>query len=311
MTVGLSPVRAASTRRTVDAVRARPPDRRGYAVNGGVRLYWEQAGLTGPVIFLLPSWSIVHSRCWKLQVPHLARHFRVITADPRGNGRSDRPAGAEQYADSVLVTDAVAVLDASGVDGAVLVGLSMGSRVALQIADAHADRVRGLVLLSPSVRTTAPPPARWVRPFERVAGSDDGWDRFTADYWRRDLAGFARFFFEEVFPEPHSSKPIDDAVEWAGQTDAETLIATQRAPFLGDGRRPAEASALEIAGRVRCPSLVIHGDDDRIVPVATGGLLAAALGGRLEVIEGGGHCVQARHPVRVNVLVQRFAASLA
>lgn len=310
MTVGLSPVRAAPTRRTVDAVHARPPDRSGYAVNDGVRLYWEQTGLAGPAIFPLPSWSIVHARCWKLQVPHLARHFQVITADPRGNGRSDRPVGPQHYADSVLVTDAVAVLDAAGIDSAVLVGLSMGARIALQVADSRADRVRGLVLIGASVRTTAPPPACWVPAFERVPDSDDGWDRFTAHYWRRDLAGFARFFFGEVFPEPHSSKQIDDAVEWAAQTDAETLIATQRAPFLGDGLRTDEVGALDLATRLSCPSLVVHGDADHIVPVETGRLLAAALGTRLEVIKGGGHCVQARHPVRVNLLLNRFAEGL-
>ncbi|HEV7204887.1 MAG TPA: alpha/beta hydrolase [Jatrophihabitans sp.] len=310
MTVGLDPVRTVSSRRTVDAVRARPPDRSGYAVRDGVRLYWEQSGRSGPAIFLLPPWSIVHSRCWKLQVPHLARHFRVITADPRGNGRSDRPAGPEHYADRVLMDDAVAVLDAAGIDAAVLVGLSMGARIALQLADARPDRVRGLALLGPSVRTTAPPPACWVQPFEQVPDSDEGWNRFTADYWRRDLPGFARFFFGEVFPEPHSSKQIDDAGEWAAQTDAETMIATQRAPFLGDGLRPEEVSALELADRLRCPSLVIHGDDDRIVPIATGRQLAVALGGRLEVISGGGHCVQARHPVRVNLLLQHFAESV-
>lgn len=311
MTVGLEPVRAVSTRRTVDTVRARPPDRSGYAVRDGVRLYWEQTGRSGPAIFLLPPWSIVHSRCWKLQVPHLARRFRVITADPRGNGRSDRPGAPEHYADRVLVDDAVAVLDAAGIDAAVLVGLSMGARIALQVADARPDRVRGLALLGPSVRTAAPPPACWVQPFEQVPDSGEGWNRFTADYWRRDLAGFARFFFGEVFPEPHSSKQIDDAVEWAAQTDAETLIATQRAPFLGDGLRPHEVSALELAGRLRCPSLVVHGSDDRIVPVATGRQLAAVLGGHLEVISGGGHCVQARHPVRVNLLLQHFAESVA
>ncbi len=310
MTVGLSPVRPASTRRTVDAVRPRPPDRRGYAVSDGVRLYWEQTGRTGPAIFLLPPWSIVHSRCWKLQVPHLARHFQVITADPRGNGRSDRPVGPDQYADGVLVADTVAVLDAAGVDSAVLVGLSMGARIALQVADLRPDRVRGLVLLGPSVRTTAPPPARWVQPFEQVPDSDEGWNRFTAHYWRRDLPGFARFFFGEVFPEPHSSKPIDDAVEWATETDAETLIATQRAPFLGDGLRPDEVGTLELAGRLSCAALVIHGSDDHIVPVATGRQLAVALGSRLEVIDGGGHCVQARHPVRVNLLLQHFAESV-
>ena len=45
-----------------------------------------------PTVFLLPTWSIIHSRHWKMQIPYLARHCRVVTFDGRGNGRSDRPA---------------------------------------------------------------------------------------------------------------------------------------------------------------------------------------------------------------------------
>ena len=80
----------ASCGRESEAVRAREPDRaatpcgRRAAVLRGLRV--------GPTtVLLLPAWAIVHSRMWKLQVPYLARHFRVITYDPRGNGRSDRP----------------------------------------------------------------------------------------------------------------------------------------------------------------------------------------------------------------------------
>ncbi len=50
-----------------------------------------------PVILLLPTWEIVHSRIWKFQIPYLARHGRVVTFDPRGNGRSDRPADVAAY----------------------------------------------------------------------------------------------------------------------------------------------------------------------------------------------------------------------
>ena len=67
---------------------------------------------------------IVHSRAWKAQVPYLARRSRVITIDPRGNGRSDRPQSPAAYADTEFVADTVAVMDACGVDRAVIVGIS-------------------------------------------------------------------------------------------------------------------------------------------------------------------------------------------
>ena len=54
-----------------------------------MRIFYEVYGSDGPAVFLLPTWSIIHSRHWKLQIPYLARHFRVLTFDGRGSGRSD------------------------------------------------------------------------------------------------------------------------------------------------------------------------------------------------------------------------------
>ena len=71
--------------------RARYPDSSGYVKRDGVRLYYEVYGSGEPTVFLLPTWSIIHSRHWKMQIPYLARHCRVVTFDGRGNGRSRPP----------------------------------------------------------------------------------------------------------------------------------------------------------------------------------------------------------------------------
>jgi pimeloyl-ACP methyl ester carboxylesterase len=289
-----------------DEVRAREPDLAGDAVRAGVRLHYEVHG-SGPVtVFLMPTWCAVHSGTWKMQVPYLARHARVVVADPRGNGRSDRPLDPAAYCDEELVADAVAVLDATGTKEAVCVGLSMGARVLLQLATAHPGRVAGAVFVGPSVRMAEVAPACWTPPFEGPVRSENGWGRFNAEYWRRDLPGFARWFFGEIFPEPFSSKHVDDSVDWVAETDAETLIAAERAPFLDHDPTSGPTGAALLAARVRCPSLVVHGDEDRIVPLETAQLLAAALGAPLEVAIGGGHCVHARHPVWFNHRLLRF-----
>ena len=77
-----------------EQTRARYPDSEGYVERDGVRVFYEVYGTGEPTVLLLPTWSIIHSRCWKMQIPYLARHCRVITFDARGNGRSDRPEGA-------------------------------------------------------------------------------------------------------------------------------------------------------------------------------------------------------------------------
>ena len=118
-------------------MRAIEPAGAGYVERDGVKLYWEEFGVGEPTVVLLPTWSLVHSRHWKFQVPYLARHHRVITFDGRGCGLSDRPRGAAAYTHLEFAADTVAVLDATDVEQAVLVAFSCGTLWALQVAADH------------------------------------------------------------------------------------------------------------------------------------------------------------------------------
>src|SRR5215207_3194004 len=62
-----------------EQTRARYPDHEGFVERDGVRLFYEVYGDGDPTVFLLPTWSIIHSRHWKMQIPYLARHCRVVT----------------------------------------------------------------------------------------------------------------------------------------------------------------------------------------------------------------------------------------
>src|ERR1041385_8949284 len=103
----------APERSGVDTTRARQPDETGFVERNGVRVFWERYGEGTPTVLLMPTWSLFHSRHWKLQIPYLARHCRVVTFDGRGNGRSDRPQNAAAYAEREFAADALAVLDAT------------------------------------------------------------------------------------------------------------------------------------------------------------------------------------------------------
>jgi pimeloyl-ACP methyl ester carboxylesterase/predicted glycosyltransferase len=282
------------TRRS--ATRAREPDQVGLAAHGGVRVAYESFGSGEHTILCLPSWTLVNGRQWKAQVPYLARHCRVVTIDARGNGASDRPEDSAAYGDHEAAGGALAVLDALGIEKAALIGQSLGARAALIVAAEHPERVTGVAFIGANV-PLVPNTSRSID-FTAERSEYHGWERFNKHYWRRDFEGFSEWFFGMIFPEPHSTRQIETGVEWASGTTAELLAATVGAPGLD------EAETRELARRVRCPVLVIHGSDDRIRHHPDGAELAAETGGRLVTLEGSGHSPNVRDPVRVNLLLR-------
>src|SRR5215207_5245244 len=80
-----------------EIMHARHADAEGYIEHLGVKIHYEVHGAGGPTLLLLPTWTIIHKRFWKMQVSYLARHYRVVTYDGPGNGRSDRPVTPEPY----------------------------------------------------------------------------------------------------------------------------------------------------------------------------------------------------------------------
>ena len=275
------------------ATRARPADASGYVERDGVRIFWETFGSGGPAILILPTWSVLHAAHGRFQIADLARDHRVITFDGRGNGRSDRPRGAETYSDAAFVADAVAVLDATGTDQAVVVACSQATHWLLRLAAEHPTRVQGAVFSGTNVPLTPEDPDDSDSvPFDEPYQSTDGWAKWNAAYWRDDYEGFLRFFFSKVWTEPHSLSVIEDCVAWGLETTPDTLIDTVTGPGM-DGA----AEALELAARVTCPVLVIHGQADALTPVERSVRLAEATRGRLVILEGAGHCSGNRDPV--------------
>ena len=144
--------------------RARYPDHEGYVTRDGVRLFYEVYGDAKDTILLLPTWSIIHSRLWKAQIAYLARHFRVITFDGRGNGKSDRPKGVPAYTEAEFAADALAVLDATRTDAAFLAGLSCGALWATLLAADHPSACAAWPTSGPPCRSRRPPGAGDLRP---------------------------------------------------------------------------------------------------------------------------------------------------
>ncbi|MEA2654454.1 MAG: hypothetical protein QOI37_1681 [Chloroflexota bacterium] len=289
-----------------DGGRAALPDRAGFAIGpGGVRIAFETYGSGDPTLVLMPSSPIIHSRQWKGQVPYLSRTWRVVTFDGRGNGRSDRPTDPEAYAEPNIVADFEAVLDATGTDAAVLVGLcGDGIWRAMEFAASHPERVRGIVAFAPGVPLLTPPfPSR--QSFVDELPSDEGWAKLNRHYFRRDYPGFARFFFDQMLPERHSTKQLEDVIGWTLDGSVDVMLADAEAP--GDWDRDSIVATCRM---VRCPMLLVHGSDDRCQPMERSRILAELTGAPLIVVEGAGHMIPGRHPVVANLLIRDFVRSL-
>ncbi|MCU1513031.1 MAG: alpha/beta fold hydrolase [Microbacteriaceae bacterium] len=286
-------------------MRALLPDSSSFVERDGVRVAFDVYGSAGsPTVVLLPTWAIAEALHWKAQIPVLARRFRVITIDGRGTGRSDRPTDPAAYTQEQHADDVIAVMDATETERAAIAGVSVGGVLACLLAAHHGDRVTGAVLIAPALWSIGEPdPARSQYSFTDELAAEAGWATYNQHAWRHDLAGFAAFFWGQIFTEPHSTKQIEDGIGWTMSTDAETLIATQFAP---EPVFDNEALTLQLLGGIRCPVLVIHGDEDAISPMARSEKAAQAMRADLLVLHGSGHCPQARDPIRVNQAMLQF-----
>jgi len=304
--VAPGPVRV-SIGREGEQSRARYPDAEGFVERDGQRLFYEVYGDGDETVFLIPTW-LIHSRHWKMQIPYFARHFRVLVMDGLGNGRADRCRDPRRYGAVEFARDCMAVMDATGTERAVIVSLSKGAQYVLELARLAPERVTGAAFIGPMFPYT---PSQWsvlLHPllrslfFERPTPLYRWWAHMNAVHWREDYPEFAEWFISRCFPETHSTKGIEDGVEWALDSDPETLIATAYGHIHRDRR-----TLRELARNLDCPVLVVHGDRDRISPPRDGRALARLSGGKLEVVAGAGHLPHARKPVQVNLALREFA----
>lgn len=280
------------------------PDEQGYVTDrAGVRAFYEVYGDGNDVVCLLPPWALSDSRQWRFQIPYLARHFKVIAIDPRGNGRSDRPSQRSAYSRAAHVADVLAVLDATRTDRAMLVSNSPRAALALALAVEHPDRVCAAAFITPQLWTET----SFVEGF--AAGEREhyiGMQQLSPHYWRQDYRGFVEWFAGWIYPKAHSTRQREEFVRQGLQTDAETL----RLATVGFDMYERD-EALALARRITCPVLVTQNGGGAKYPKHTSGPLAEACRGRLHVFEGLGPVVFSRWPVAMNIVLREFFESVA
>lgn len=219
----------------------------------GFQLYYESEGDGEPLI-LIPGFA---SGCsiWQKQVGPLAGHFRVITFDPRGVSRSDRPEGPQTI--GLLADDVAALLKLLNIERAHVVGVSFGGFVAQEFALRYPAMVRKLVLCCTS------------------------------------------------FGGPNHVVPAPEIMREIVQPRATSEVSQEM--YL---RQLHAATAFNVEDRleaIECPTLVVSGDADVIVPVENSYNLAKRIpNAELQIVAGGGHMFFIEQPDEFNEVVVRF-----
>jgi 3-oxoadipate enol-lactonase len=260
------------------------------AAAGSKELYVEEHGEGDPVLLVEGLGQAMWA--WREQVPVFAQRFRTITFDTRGTGRSWMP--AEPYGIGDLAEDAAGVL---GSRAAHVVGLSMGGYVSLTLAHAHPELVRSLVLVGTGAGGTdrVPRPDHVREAFATAMGLP------PEEFGRRTMP----YTFASGWAERNSDRFAEIlAARLERPTSYETIEAHAQACYA------FYAAGCEVE-RIEAPALVIHGDEDLIVPVENGRMLAARLPNvRYEELPGRGHNLPLEDPETFNALVLDFLDSV-
>ena len=138
--------------------------------------------------------------------------------------------------------------------------------LACVLAAHHPDRVKAAILVGTSASIGPGYPYMTPQHFAAKPDRFEGWDKYNREHWLANYPDFARHFVSNIFSDPHSTKQIEDGLEWANDTDGTVLARTVEARAIAPSFDVSEA----MYRKIRCPMLVIHGDDDRIQPHARG-----------------------------------------
>jgi non-heme chloroperoxidase len=268
--------------------------------NGGdVELYYEDHG-SGKAVVLIHGYPLSGSS-WEKQLPALlSAGYRVITYDRRGFGKSSQPASGYNY--DTFAEDLHKLIEQLMLRDFALVGFSMGGGEIARLFGRY-----GSEGVSKAVIIGGVPPY-----LVKTAGNPEGIDATVFEGIQKALETDRYVFFAEFFKNFYNTdlllgKRVSERVIQASWNVAAgaSAIASRAcvATWYEDFRRDLT--------RVDVPTLVIHGDDDRIVPFAAAGERTATLvkGARLHLVKGGPHGVIWTHAEEINSTLLRFLDS--
>ena len=258
-------------------------------------IYAEVAG-EGPALALVHE-GICDSRMWDEQWERYAKSFRVLRLDLRGFGRTPLEPGPFAHARDVIET-----LEANGFDRAALIGVSLGGRVALEVALARPELVSALVLVAPGL-----PGHEWSEELRAA------WAKEEAAFEAGDLEAAVEVSLQTWVDGPRRSpEQVDPAAACARGRDAAAGLRAGPAELTEDEEELLVEDLLQRLGDVGVPTLVLVGEEDQPDMHAIAERLAREIpGARSATIAGTAHVPSMERPREFDELVLPFLQEAA
>jgi 3-oxoadipate enol-lactonase len=258
-----------------------------FARNKGARIYWDEQGSGEPLLLIMglsyPSYM------WHRSRPVFRKSYRTIAFDNRGVGQSDVPPGV--YSIALMASDAAAVLDAAGIESAHVFGASMGGMIAQEFALQYPRRVRSLVLGS----TAAGGP-------HAVQAQPEALEALL----RRDVTpeqskeAIIPFIYDPATPRERIDEDMVIRMKWYPTPEG----------YMGQLQGIFGWEASSRLAQITAPTLVIHGESDRLVPPANAGLIAERIpGAKLVLIRHASHIFTTDQPAAAHHAILEFLAA--
>jgi len=259
-----------------------------FVENQGAKIYWDEEGSGEPLLLIMglsyPSYM------WHRTRPVLAKRFRTIALDNRGVGQSDAPPGL--YSIALMASDAAAVLDAARVQSAHVFGVSMGGMIAQEFALQYPDHVLSLILgctASGGPHAVQPEPAALQTLMRQGMTPEQAKEAIIP------------FIYDAATPRERIDEDMAIRMKWYPTPQG----------YLGQLQGIMGWEAYSRIAQITAPTLVIHGETDRLVPAANGRLIAERIpGAKLVLIPHASHIFETDQPGAAHQAVLEFLAGV-
>jgi 3-oxoadipate enol-lactonase len=256
-----------------------------FTVNQGAKIYWDELGEGDPLLLIMglgyPSYA------WHRTRPVLSEKYRTIALDNRGVGRSDMPPGP--YSIGLMASDAAAVLDAAGVESAHMFGISMGGMIAQEFALQYPKRVRSLIL---GCTSAGGPHAVQSEPEATQMLMSRG--NMTPE---EAAQAAVPFVYHPATPRKLIEEDLEMRRQWFVSQDAYNAQLQGVVTFESYSR----------LSQINSPTLVIHGESDRLVPAGNGKAIAEKIpGAKLILLAHASHIFTTDQPEATHRAILEF-----